>query len=170
MARGRGGESGPDHRRPLTRRPGLDWPGLVKKYVWNEEKTPYFVAAARLTPAQARSELFTYAFLLVILASGVMLVAGFGLGSGRVGILGSPGAALYALTLAVAAVALSLRAHAAAALYCATAPLALLIGRALDVIRPGMTTGEQRLLGLVSALWLLYAVRVVRIARSGRAG
>ena len=169
MARGRGGTGGPDHGRQLTRKPGVDWPGLVKKYVWDDEKTPYFVAAARLTPAQARSELFTYAFLLVSLASGVMLLAGAGLAASRVGVLGLPATGVYALTLAVAAVVLSLRAYTAAAVYCATAPLALLVGTALDVIRPGMTAGEQRLLGLVSALWLFYALRVVRIARSGRA-
>jgi hypothetical protein len=171
MARGRGRARGATGtaQRHIAGRSRLDWPGLVKKYVWHDEKTPYFVAVARLTRAQARSELFTYAFLLVSFASGVMLVASFGLGSPRVGMLGSPGAALYALTLAVAAGTLSLRAHPAAALYCASAPLALLLGTVLDVIRPGMTAGEQRLLGLVSALWLLYALRVVRITRSGRA-
>ena len=47
--------------------------------------------------------------------------------------------------------------------------LVLLLGLLLDAVRPGMGTGEQRLLALFSALWLLYAVRVVRIARRGRA-
>jgi hypothetical protein len=32
-----------------------------------------------------------------------------------------------------------------------------------------MGVGEQRVLALFSALWLLYAVRVVRIARNARA-
>ncbi len=149
--------------------PGLDWPGLVRKYVWDADRTPYFVGADRLTASQARSELFTYAFLLICLALGVMLIAGFGLGSSRPGALGSPAAALYALTVAGAAAALSLRAHPLAALYCATAPLTLLLGILVDGIRPGMGVGEQRVLALFSALWLLYAVRVVRIARSARA-
>ena len=147
----------------------MDWPGLVRKYVWDPDRTPYFVRADRLSAAQARSELFTYAFLLICLSLGVMLISGFGLGSSRPGALGSPAAALYALTVAVAAAAVSLRTHPLAALYCATAPVALLLGVLFDAIRPGMGTGEQRLLALFSALWLLYAVRVVRIARGARA-
>ena len=150
--------------------PGLDWPGLVRKYVWDADRTPYFVGADRLTVSQARSELFTYAFLLICLALGVTVIAGFGLGSSRAGALGSPAAALYAVTLAAAAAVLSLRTHPLAALYCATAPVALLLGVLLDGIRPGMGAGEQRLLALFSALWLLYAVRVVRIARRSQAG
>lgn len=147
----------------------MDWPGLVRKYVWDEDRTPYFVGADRLTASQARSELFTYAFLLICLALGVMLIAGFGFGSSRAGALGSPAAAVYAFTLAAAAAVLSLRAQPAAAVYCATAPLGLLLGVLMDAIRPGMSAGEQRVIALVSALWLLYAVRVVRIARRGRA-
>jgi hypothetical protein len=45
----------------------LDWESLVKRYVYNAAKTPYFTAAARLTRAQARSELFVYMLFLVVL-------------------------------------------------------------------------------------------------------
>jgi len=141
----------------------VDWPGLVRKYVWDQERTPYLVRSDRLTPGQARSELFAYAFLLGILASVVIVLALAG--GERVGALASPAVALYAVTILLGAIALGATGHPTAALYCATAPLALWLGALLGALRPGMPGGERVVLALVSALWLGYAVRVVRIAR-----
>jgi hypothetical protein len=98
----------------------LDWPGLVKRYVWDDDRTPYFARAGRLTPAQARSELFIYAFLLAVLSSLVTVIAA--VGEGRAGVLGSPAIAVYAVTVLVAAILLGVTGHPLAAGYCATAP------------------------------------------------
>ena len=141
----------------------MDWPSLVRKYVWDEEKTPYLVRSDRLTPGQVRSELFVYALLLAILASVVLVVALAGAGS--VGPLASPGVAPYAFTILAGAIVLGVSGHPAAAGYCATAPLAVGLGSGLGVLRPGMAAGEALVLLAFSVLWLGYAARTVRIAR-----
>ena len=140
----------------------MDWPGLVRKYIWDEEKTPYLVRSDRLTPGQGRSELFVYAFLLAILASVVALVTATG--DSRLGPLASPAVALYAVTILAGAIALGASAHPAAAAYCATAPLALALGTLLGALRPGMAGGDTMIFAALSTLWLGYAARVVRIA------
>jgi pheromone shutdown protein TraB len=141
----------------------VDWPGLVRKYVWDEEKTPYLVRSDRLSPRQARSELFVYAFLLAILAAVIAVVAAAG--GDRVGLPASPAIALYAGTLLVAAVVLAVSAHPTAAGYCATAPLAVGVAAVLGALRPGMDRGEIVFVAALSLLWLGYAARVVRVAR-----
>jgi len=141
----------------------VDWPSLVRRYVWDEEKTPYLVRSERLTPAQARSELFVYAFLLAILASVVTVVAT--LGQGRTGALASPASALYAVTILLGAIVLGTTATPAAAWYCATAPAATWLAAVFGAFRPGMEVGERLVVAVTGALWMAYAVRVVRIAR-----
>ena len=141
----------------------MDWPGLVKRYVWDDDRTPYFARAGRLTPTQARSELFIYAFLLAVLSSLVTVIAA--VGEGRAGVLGSPAIAVYAATVLVAAILLGVTGHPLAAGYCATAPVAVGLAALAGVLRPGMMAGEQVVLTGLSLLWLGYAARVVRIAR-----
>jgi hypothetical protein len=141
----------------------LDWPSLVKRYVWDDDKTPYLVRPGALTPVQARSELFVYAVLLSILAAGVTVVAA--VGETRVGALASPVVVAHALSVVVAAIALGLTGHPSAALYCASAPLALVIGALAGLVRPGMTGGERVVLAAAGVVWVGYAARVIRIAR-----
>ncbi|MGH7314426.1 MAG: hypothetical protein ACREJV_14720 [Candidatus Rokuibacteriota bacterium] len=141
----------------------MDWPRLVKKYVWDDDRTPYFARAGRLTPAQARSELFVYAFLLAVLSSLVAVIAAAG--EGRPGLRGSPAIALYAATVLLGAILLGATGHPVAAGYCATAPVAVGLAALAGVLRPGMVGGEQVVVGALSLLWLGYAARVVRIAR-----
>ena len=141
----------------------MDWPGLVRKYIWDEEKTPYLLRSDSLTPGQVRSELFAYAFLLAILASVVLVVAAAG--NRSIGLLASPAVALYAVTVLVGAIVLGVSGHPTAATYCATAPVATGLGALLGVLRPEMTGGETLVMVVFSALWLGYAARVVRIAR-----
>ncbi|MGH7278713.1 MAG: hypothetical protein ACREJG_08490 [Candidatus Rokuibacteriota bacterium] len=141
----------------------MDWPSLVKKYVWDEQRTPYFVAVDRLTPAQARSELFVYAFCLAILSAVVAAVAV--IADDRRGAIASPVVALYALILLAGAIVLAVSGHPVAAGYCATAPVVVGLAAALGVLRPDMAGGERVLLTALSVAWLGYAARVVRIAR-----
>jgi apolipoprotein N-acyltransferase len=141
----------------------VDWPTLVRRYVWSEERTPYLVRPERLTRVQARSELFAYGLLLATLAALVAVVAG--LGGQRPGPPAARGVALYAGTVAAAAVALGATAHPAAAWYCATAPLAMALGALAGGLRPDMSGLEVFGFASLAALWLGYAARVVRIAR-----
>jgi hypothetical protein len=142
-------------------RSGFDWPSLVRRYVWHEERTPYLVRAERLTVRQARSELFVYGLLLAILASIVAVVSAL---DRTGGVLAIPAVALYAVTVALGAIGLGSVGHPLAAWLCATAPLVLELGVLSDVVRPGASTNERITLLTLGALWLGYAVRVVRIA------
>jgi hypothetical protein len=143
----------------------VDWPAFVRKYVWDEQKTPYLVRASGLTPAQARHELFAYGFLL---GTGAGLVVALWAG-GTPGALGLPLVGPYAASVAVAAIALGATRHPAAAMYCATAPVVLGVGALAVDIRPGIGTGETLLLVLFAGLWFRYALRSVTAARRARA-
>ncbi|MBI2204814.1 MAG: hypothetical protein HYU41_13270 [Candidatus Rokubacteria bacterium] len=140
----------------------MDWPGLVRKYVWDEERTPYLVRTDRLTARQARSELFVYAFLLALLAMAVSAIALFG-DTWRGG--ASPVAAVYALTILAAAVMLGVTGRPAAAAYCATAPLAMVCAAVFGVLRSDMTGAERVVMTAAGILWLGYAARIIRIVR-----
>jgi hypothetical protein len=146
----------------------VDWPSLVRKYVWDAEKTPYLVPSDRLTPRQIRNELFVYAFLLAMLAAVVLVVAAAD--GHRPGLLASPAVAAYALTLLAAAIGLGATGHPVAAGYCATAPLAMSLGAVLGLLRPAMTGAEIVGLAALGALWLAYAARVVRMTLRLRGG
>lgn len=140
----------------------MDWPGLVRRYVWHEERTPYFVRPERLTPGQARSELFVYGLFLATLASVVAVVSL--LDRAGASALAPPGAALYAVTLVLAAIVLGTSGQPLAAWFCATAPLLLELGILSGTLRPGVSVNERITLLTLGALWLAYALRVVRVA------
>jgi hypothetical protein len=145
----------------------VDWPGLFRRYVWHEERTPYLVRAERLTPGQARSELFVYGLLLATPASLVAVISALDLTGGSTFALS--GVALYAVALALAAVALGASGHPLAAWFCATAPLLMEVGILAGLLRPGTSPNERIALLALGALWLAYALRVVRIAHRLRA-
>jgi hypothetical protein len=139
----------------------LSWIDFVRRYVWHEERTPYLVRPDRLSRSQARSELFAYAFLLTTLSSAVAAIS-VQVWARPMG----PVVAVYAGSLAAAALALGMTWHPAAARYCLTAPLLLALAALTGLARPGMGQGERLVLGAVAGLWLAYALRVVRISRS----
>jgi hypothetical protein len=140
----------------------LDWESLVKRYVYNDAKTPYFTAVSRLNRAQARSELFVYTLFLVVLL-GVIGVASLSPALPHRGAIGVP---VYALAVVIAAVVFGLTKHVAAAAFCATAPVAALLYLALYGFQPGLGTGDRILLVVIMLLWLLYSWRTLRIARA----
>jgi hypothetical protein len=146
----------------------MDWPGFVRRYVWDEQRTPYLVRSNRLSPAQARSELFTYGFLLAILAAVVAAVSL--MGTARVGVGGASVVAAYALAILVGAIVTGASGHPGAAVVCATAPAVMAAAALLGLLRPGMAGAERLLLGALGVAWLVYAARIVRIARRVRPG
>ena len=141
----------------------FDPPSLLKRYVWDDDKTPYLVRPERMSAEQAWSELFAYT---VLLTAGATIVA---LGALAGGALGGPVAGLYAVTVGAAALLLGARGHDLAARYCVSAPAMLAVGVLGDVVRPGMGFTERLVLLIGCALWLAYACRAVRVARHARA-
>jgi hypothetical protein len=131
----------------------LDWEKLVKRYVWHDERTPYFTRVARLTRRQAHYEIFAYALFMGVLF-------------GVISIVTLPSwISLYAFSVCCAAILLGTTRHPAAALWCALAPLAALGYFALYGFHPGLEIADKVLLTAVVLAGLLYSPRVVAVAR-----
>jgi hypothetical protein len=139
----------------------LDWESLVKRYVYNPAKTPYFTAVSRLSKPQARSELFLYTLFLVVLMGAIGIVS-LSPALPHGGAIGVP---IYAFAIAIAAVTFGVTKHVAAAAFCATAPVAALLYFMLYGFQPDLGTGDRILLVAVVLLWLRYVWRTLRIAR-----
>jgi hypothetical protein len=140
----------------------LDWERLVRRYVFDETKTPYFVAVARLNRAQARSELFVYVLFLTVLL-GTIGVASLSPALPHGGALG---VSIYAFAVVGAALAFGFTRHYAAAAFCATAPVAALLYFAVYGFHANLAVGDRVLLVVFALLWLAYGWRVLRIAKA----
>lgn len=139
----------------------LDWEKLVRRYVWHGERTPYFTPVAKLSPVQARYEIFAYAIFMAVLF-GVLALAAL---SPRAPHGGAAIVPLYAFSVLCAAVVLGATHHLAAALWCAAAPLGALAYFALFGFHPRLDTPDRVLLVVALLAWLAYGGRVVAIAR-----
>jgi SNF family Na+-dependent transporter len=132
----------------------LDWEKLVKRYVWHDERTPYFTRVAHLTRRQVHYEIFAYALFMGVLF-GVISIATL-----------PSWISLYAFSVCCAAILLGTTRHPAAALWCALAPLAALGYFALYGFHPGLEIADKVLLIAVVLAALLYSPRVVAVARA----
>jgi len=140
----------------------LDWEKLVKRYVWHDERTPYFTRVAHLTRRQAHYELFGYSLFVGVL-SAVLSVASL---SSELPRADAAGASIYSFTVCCAAILLGTTRHPWAALWCASAPLAALAYFALYGFHPNLELADKVLLVIVMLLWLVYARRLVAVARA----
>ena len=53
----------------------MDWHNFIKKYVWDENKTPYLTRVEKLTQEQARNEAFIYTVVMCTVAAVAALFA-----------------------------------------------------------------------------------------------
>jgi hypothetical protein len=132
----------------------LDWEKLVRRYVWHDERTPYFTRVANLTRRQAHYELLADAIFMGVL-SGVIAIAA-----------PSNWVSLYAFSVCCAALFLGVTRHPWAAIWCALAPLAALAGFAVEGFHPRLETFEKVLLVLAALAGLAYSRRVVAVSRA----
>src|SRR5262245_52477280 len=132
----------------------LDWEKLVKRYVWHDQRTPYFTRVANLTRRQASYEIFAYVLFMGAL-SGVIAVAA-----------ASSAMSLYAFSVCCAAILLGTTRDPWAALWCALSPLAALGHFALFGFPPELATAEGMLLTAAALAGLLYSPRIVSVARA----
>ena len=139
-----------------------EWEKLVKRYVWNDERTPYFTRVANLSRRQAHYELFGYALLVGVLGA-VLSVASL---SAELPHADAEGVSLYAFSVCCAAVLLGATRHPWAALWCAGAPLALLAYFGVWGFHPALESVEKALLVAIVVAWLLYSRRAVAVARA----
>src|SRR5262245_35508944 len=132
----------------------LDWEKLVKRYVWHDERTPYFTRVARLTRRQAHYELLAYALFMGVLSAVIAIAAP------------SNWVSLYAFSVCCAALLLGMTRHPWAAIWCACAPLAALAYFAVYGFDPGLETPEKTVVIAAALAGLAYSRRVVAVARA----
>ena len=133
-----------------------------RKYIWDEQRTPYRVPVARLTRRQAEHELLFYATLSGVLFALVALAAL----SDRLPHGDASLVSLFAFTQVCASLLLGMTRSAWAAVYCATAPLAALLYFGLFGFHPSLGTLDKVLLVAAAILWTLYARRLASVARA----
>lgn len=140
----------------------MDWFNMFKRYVWDDEKTPYLVPVSQLSQKQARHELFIYSLFMCILFAVVALVAlTDGAPHGR-----SPGVSLYSFTIAVSAAILGATKFYHAAVYCGTAPLGLLVYLYLFGFHSDHGWIDKLFLVALALVWLRYSYRVISIVNA----
>jgi hypothetical protein len=138
----------------------MDFQRFVRKYVWNDEKTPYLTKVGRLTKRQARSELF----IISILFAAFFFVIGMAALLDVSIVAGSIGVAVYAFAICSAALMLAAMHHPAAALVCATAPPIVLLFLLFEGFPPQLHMLDKVLIAAVLLALAVYMYRVVRIA------
>ena len=140
----------------------MEWDKFLKRYVWDDQTTPYLIPVDRLTRRQARSEIKAYTIFLVFLF-GIVAVATL---SARIPGGRAPGISLHAFSMVCAAMLLMVLRHPHAAIYTATGPVA-------TVIFFYQASAESKLGGIdyvvivaFAGLWLRYCLRIYRITKA----
>ena len=133
-----------------------------KRYIWDDDRTPYLVPVARMTRTQADYELYAYAVFVGVL---------FGMVTGGALLSQDPQiksdvVAAYGLTVVCAAVIFAFTKAVAAAWYCAVAPLAALLYFFLHGFHPNLSAIDHGVLIVFALIWLRYSFRVVALARA----
>lgn len=137
----------------------MSWEKLFKRYIWDDDRTPYFVPAARMTKKQADYEMFAYTVFLGVLLSTVSLAAlAHG---GRSDII-----VLYGFSAIVSTVILGLTKHPYAACYCGAVPVVFLLYLLIYGFPAGLAAIDHFVLIVFALIWLRYAIRIMSIARA----
>lgn len=140
----------------------MDMDKFFRKYVWDDQRTPYFVPVERMTRGQAGYEIRFYAIVTGVLFAVVALAAL----SNRLPHGNAQGVSLYAFTLVCATLLLGAAVSVWSALYCASAPLAALLYFALFGFHANLGVGDKTLLVGAMVLWVFYCRRLVAIVRA----
>jgi len=140
----------------------MSWDKFVKRYVWDDTKTPYFVRVSKLSKVQARYELFSYSLFLALLFA-VISVSSLSeqAPQGRSDVV-----SIYAFCVVCGAIILATTKSSAAALVCASAPLAALLFFFLKGFPPGLGEIDTWVLIAVALGLLGYSIRVVTMAKA----
>jgi hypothetical protein len=139
----------------------MSWDKQFKKYVWDDEKTPYFTSVANLNRRQASNEIYIYTLFIGTLFCVIALLANTGaLPHGR-----SFGVALYSFSMVCATIVLGFTKNYLAAWYCGLAPVATLLFFFVLGFRPDSSTMDHVLIFVFVALWLRYSWRIICIGK-----
>lgn len=111
------------------RRPQASWEKYVKKYVWDDDSTPYFIPVRKLKRYQADKEVLLYCAFLVIPAG--LLVAAF-VSAAYNGDFSNLALGLYGIAVLCGAAFLHYKKSVSAALFTISAPVLLLLHFAIN--------------------------------------
>jgi hypothetical protein len=132
-----------------------NWERWIKRYIWDDERTPYLVSPESMTQRQAGYEIFAYCVFLSCFSLIASLV-----------VASSPPATFYTLSVLAAAVTLGFTKHASLAAYCATAPIAAAFHLALGGFPGALGTLDYVVIVVLIVLWAVYGFRIVSIAKA----
>ncbi len=139
----------------------MSWDKHIKKYVWDDDKTPYFVPVRKLNKSQAKHELFAYTFFIALLFAVISIISVTeNAPHGK-----SYGVALYAFSVSFGAVLFGVTKHVYAAYYLAMMPLATLAYFFLVGFPPNLANIDKMVLVAVALGLLRYSMRVVAITK-----
>jgi hypothetical protein len=133
-----------------------------KKYVWDDDRTPYLVPVPKMTRRQADYELHAYTVFVGVLFA---MVTGGALLSQDPQIKSSA-VAVYGFTVVCATIILGITKAVYAAWYCAVAPLVALLYFFVHGFHPNLSAIDHVVLIGFGLIWLRYSLRVVRLARA----
>ena len=140
------------------------WFHRVKKYVWDEEKTPFHLLPVEMHKKQAHNELFIYAaiegILTAILIFGILAQIFMGGKIAYVPLL------LYSLMLMGALYVLVNRKPIWAALVSSSPPLVMFGLLFWFGFHPNNTSFDKLILGGFLVFWVIYSVRILDICRN----
>jgi hypothetical protein len=134
----------------------------IRRYVWDDERTPYLVPVARMTRTQADYELHAYAVFVGVLFT---MVTGGALLS-QDPLIRSEAVAVYGFTVVCAALILGFTKMVHAAWYCGAAPIAALLYFFVHGFHPSLSAIDHAALIVFGVIWLRYSLRVAAIARA----
>jgi uncharacterized membrane protein len=127
------------------------WEKYVKKYVWDERSTPFLVSVKNLNQAQAKKELFLFA---IFLATPLALQnSDFGYAI----------ITFFAVSIVTAAGYTNHAKNRNVAIYCGTAPLALLGYFIVNGFPPKLHLVDHAIMITMILCWLRYTFRVISI-------
>jgi hypothetical protein len=140
----------------------MNWESFIKRYIWDDERTPYLVPVDRITRRQADYEIYIYTvFLGVLFAVVTMAALAGGLPQGR-----SEAVALYGFSVVCGAILFGATKHLWPALYCSAVPLAALFHGFSGGLPPHLGTIDHVVLIVVALILLRYSMRIVSLAKA----
>ena len=137
---------------------GLD--KYFRKYVWDDEKTPYLTPVGSLTRRQADYEVQIYSLFLGVFFAVVGLISISGGPEGR-----SMGVAFYGFTVVCAAALFIILKSYSAALYLSATPAVALVYVFLYGLGSERALVDTIIVAVILLLLLRYSFRIVAIAR-----
>ena len=139
----------------------MEWEKLFRKYIWNEQTTPYLTPVRDLTRRQADSEILFYCWFHAILLGMIAILSLRGGPDGR-----SLGASYYGFSVVCASVLFGILKIYAAALFLSATPLVGLAYLWLYGLGSERPAGDNLIVTIILLLFLRYSFRIINIART----